>query len=66
VLANQAEVNAKGSLDATPLHFAVSRAHKDVVELLLANKAQVNAKTIDGETPLHLAAGSGQVQASHR
>src|ERR1022692_742771 len=49
----------------TPLHWAASRGHKDVAELLLANKADVNARNTGptrlniGMTPLHYAAGSG-------
>jgi cytohesin len=40
----------------TPLHWAVSKGHKEVAELLLANKADVNAKNNVGETPLFSAA----------
>ena len=44
---------------ATPMHWAASMGHNDVVELLLANKAEVNVKEDAGRTPLHLAAFKG-------
>jgi ankyrin repeat protein len=44
----------------TPLHWAVIKGQKDIVELLLANKADVNAKANrDGRTPLHMAVFAG-------
>ena len=43
----------------SPLHWAASYGHKNVVELLLANKAEVNAKDNHGQTPLHVAAAEG-------
>ena len=46
------DVNAKGELGETPLHFAAQRGHKEIVELLLAKDADVNAKEDHGETPL--------------
>ena len=39
-----ANLNAKGYAGMTPLHEAVSRGHRQVVELLIINKADVNAK----------------------
>jgi len=56
LLANKAEVNAKGKGDATPLHGAAGEGHKDAVEMLLANGADVNAKNKRGQTPLFAAA----------
>jgi len=43
----------------TPLHYAATEGHKDVVELLLASKSDVNAKNKLGATPLFLAAVKG-------
>ena len=56
LLANGAEVNAKGDGGVTPLHIAPLGSHKEVAELLIAKGADVNAKKDDGETPLHYAA----------
>jgi ankyrin repeat protein len=41
--------------DWTPLHWAVGKHNKDVVELLLARGADVTARDKDGRTPLALA-----------
>jgi ankyrin repeat protein len=60
LLINNADVNAKGNNDTTPLHWAACYGHGQVVEFLLANKAAVNAKDISGSTPLHWAATCGQ------
>jgi len=60
LLANKAEVNAKGKDGETPLHLAANRGFMEVVEVLLANKANVNAKDDKyGQTPLHSAAQEG-------
>ena len=52
-------VFSKDNNDETPLHWAASRGHKDVAELLLANKAGVDARDNHGQTPLHAAAIGG-------
>ncbi len=39
----------------TPLHWAASRGHKEIVELLIAKGANVNAKNKYGTTPLDMA-----------
>ena len=39
----------------TPLHFAVSNNHTELVRFLIQNSANVNAATKDGTTPLSLA-----------
>jgi len=51
-LAAGTDVNAKGELQATPLHFAAIDDHKEIVELLIENGADVNAKRNTGSTPL--------------
>ena len=43
----------------TPLHSAVEKRQKEMVELLLANKADVNANVSSVGSPLHLAAARG-------
>ena len=48
-LAAGAEVDAKDSLDGTPLHLAAREGHIETVELLMAEGADVSAKTADGE-----------------
>ena len=60
LLANKAEVNARGSHGETPLHLATIKGQKDVVELLLANNARINARDNSNWTPLHCAAADGQ------
>ena len=44
----------------SPLHWAASHGHKNVVELLLANKAELNAKDNNGGTPLLYATAGGR------
>jgi ankyrin repeat protein len=60
LLAQGANVNARGRLGETPLHLAAGSGYTDVAEFLLASKAQVNA--MDDNicyTALHWAARSG-------
>jgi ankyrin repeat protein len=37
------------------LHWAASRGHKEIAELLIAKGADVNAKIVAGTTPLDVA-----------
>ena len=50
------DVNAKDEDGVTPLHWASSGDHKEIVELLIANGADVNAIIVSGrnqgKTPL--------------
>ena len=55
LIAEGADVNAKGYLDGTPLHPAAWYGHKEVVELLIANGADVNVKDDDGSNPIIIA-----------
>ena len=55
--ANPDLVFTKDNTGSTPLLYAASYGHRDVVALLLASKADVNAKANNGQTSLHLAAG---------
>lgn len=59
LLANGADLDARGNSVETPLHLAASEGHADVAELLLARRANVNAKGKGDTTPLHLAAFYG-------
>ena len=44
LIANGAEVNAKGDRGATPLHLAAGMNAAAVAKVLIANGAEVNAK----------------------
>lgn len=56
LIMNGSNVNAKGYMDITPLHLALSRGHKKLIKLLLENGADVNSQEkTEGVTPLHLA-----------
>jgi uncharacterized protein len=56
-----ADVNAasQNNMQVRPLHSAVARKSRSIVELLLARGADVNAKQQHGYTPLHGAAAAG-------
>ncbi len=43
----------------TPLHFAVSGRHEEVIDMLLTANASVHSTSFKEETPLHLAADNG-------
>ncbi len=51
-------VNARGSYDTTPLHFATSNKNPELAKLLLDRGADVNARSEEGWTPLHWAASN--------
>ena len=59
-----ADVNAKGKYGRTPLHYAATRGHKKIIELLSAKGADVNTKIEVGDykrqTPL-----DGAIQWNH-
>ncbi|SVE31699.1 uncharacterized protein METZ01_LOCUS484553, partial [marine metagenome] len=52
-LAAGADVNAKDMYGDTPLHDAVKRGHREVVELLITNGADMNMQDGNGRTPLY-------------
>ena len=60
LIANGADVNAKGLHSRTPLHYAAIGGSRKFAELLIANGADVNAKSKIGLTSLHNAAVHGQ------
>jgi len=51
-----ADVNRQGW---TPLHYAATRGHRDMMRLLLAHDAYVDSESANGTTPLMMAAYSG-------
>mmetsp|Transcript_32850 Transcript_32850/g.45619 ORF Transcript_32850/g.45619 Transcript_32850/m.45619 type:complete len:235 (+) Transcript_32850:66-770(+) len=55
MLEHGAMVNAFNQYGATPLHWAASEDHVEVVKVLLRYGANPNAKACDGCTPLHFA-----------
>ena len=59
LIANGAEVNAKGEGGSTPLHYAAFWNAAAVAKLLIDNGADVNVKTKYGSTPLDAAIQRG-------
>jgi ankyrin repeat protein len=47
-------VNARGSIQETPLHYAMTNNRREAAKILLASGADVNTKDRYGRTPLHL------------
>ena len=64
LIANGADVNAKGRDGRTPLHDAAYKGHKEIAELLIANDADVNAKDNYTSTPLYAAAVLGRKEVA--
>ncbi|GAB4813603.1 hypothetical protein N2152v2_000649 [Parachlorella kessleri] len=50
------DVNAKGPVNDTPLHFAIRGDHLDVLQVLLQAGADIDAFDFSGQTSLHSAA----------
>jgi len=55
-----ADVNKSGW---TPLHYAATKGHLDIINLLLENHAYIDAESPNGTTPLMMAAEYGTPQA---
>ena len=60
LIAKGADVNKTGW---TPLHYAATRGHLDVMRLLLDNYAYIDAASPNGTTPLMMAAQYGSTAA---
>ena len=50
------DINAKGLDDCTPLYYAISGRHTDIVKILIDKKVDLNIPDKDGNTPLITAA----------
>ena len=61
LIARDADVNKTGW---APLHYAASRGHVAMIDLLLEYHAYIDAESPNGTTPLMMAAGYGSVQAT--
>lgn len=59
LLAKGAEVNRPGW---TPLHYAASSGHNDIVQLLLDKSAYIDAESPNKTTPLMMAARHGHIR----
>ena len=60
LIAADADVNKPGW---TPLHYAASKGHLDIMSLLLENHAYIDAESPNGTTPLMMAAEYGTPEA---
>jgi uncharacterized protein len=60
LIARDADVNKTGW---TPLHYAATSAHLDIIELLLESHAYIDAESPNGTTPLMMAAQYGSPAA---
>ncbi|SAL44920.1 ankyrin repeat domain-containing protein [Caballeronia humi] len=58
LIAKDAEVNKKGW---TPLHYAATNGHDDVVKILIDHSAYIDAGSPNGTTPLMMAARGGHL-----
>lgn len=55
-------VNQRNGQGQTPLHLAVKKGKKDIVDVLLQKGADVNAADTEGKTPLHYAVFYGHYE----
>lgn len=60
LIAADADVNKPGW---TPLHYAATKGHLDIMNLLLENHAYIDAESPNGTTPLMMAAEYGTPEA---
>ena len=55
-------VNLRFEFALTPLHYATSRNHREIVKFLIRRNADINAVNINGQTPLHYALEYGNAE----
>lgn len=60
LIAADADVNKPGW---TPLHYAATKGHLDIMDLLLENNAYIDAESPNGTTPLMMASQYGTPEA---
>ena len=53
------DINARTSMNRTPLHLATIHNHINVVKLLIHERALINVVDNDMNTPLHYASNQG-------
>ena len=56
VLKGGVNLDARNAGRETPLHAAIEKGYRELVELLVKARAPLAARTLNGETPLHFAA----------
>lgn len=62
VLEKKADINCKDSKGRSPLHYAVLKNHRTMVQLLIRKKADLNIQDKTGITPLMAASRLGYIQ----
>ncbi len=62
LLDNNADVNAREVMDATPLHLAILEDKVEIVQILITYGADLDAKSSYSSTPLHNAVLFGKVE----
>ncbi len=56
-------VNAKGGIEATPMHAAAAAGHADILSLLVEHGADLDGRDIYDYTPLHQASRNARLEA---
>ena len=62
ILHNNDYINDVNKKNWTPLHYAVSKGHLEIVNYLLSNKADVTVQNDDGWNVYHIAAYNGNLK----
>jgi ankyrin repeat protein len=63
-LAKGANVNARFTMGFTPVFYASTYGHKDVLQLFLDQRADVGVINNEGRSPLHWAVRNGHVECA--